>query len=59
MKWCILQSPEAQTIIDPFMGSGTSLVASMGLGRKCIGIEISEKYCEIARNRLRQSVMKL
>ena len=47
------------TILDPFLGVGTSAVAAKALGRKCIGIEISEKYCEIARNRLRQSVMKL
>ncbi len=46
-------------ILDPLMGSGTTLVAAKKLGRKCIGIEISEKYCEIAVNRCRQSVMRL
>jgi len=52
-------SKEGDLILDPFLGSGTTAYSAKKLGRKCIGIEISEKYCEIARNRLRQSVMKL
>lgn len=50
---CVLAgSPIDGAVLDPFMGSGTTGVACAKLGRKFIGIEISEEYCEIARNRI-------
>ncbi len=55
IKWFVDSLP-GEVVLDPFMGSGTTLRAAKDLRRKAIGIEIEEKYCEIAAKRLEQEV---
>ena len=52
MTWCLEFLPDAKVVLDPFMGSGTTGVACIKLGRKFIGIEIEPKYFDIARKRI-------
>lgn len=55
MRWCIEHLPNAKTILDPFMGSGTTGVACVKLGRKFIGIDIEPTYFDIACKRIEQA----
>lgn len=55
VEYFITRLPDADTILDPFMGSGTTGVACVNLGRKFIGIEIEPKYFDIACRRIEEA----
>jgi site-specific DNA-methyltransferase (adenine-specific) len=60
MSRAVLKSSDpGDLVLDPFAGSGTTLVAAQLLGRHAIGVEIEERYCEVAARRLRQTVLPL
>lgn len=55
----LLERVPPTTVLDPFMGTGASLTAARSIGHQYIGIEVDERYCEVAANRLRQEVLGL
>ena len=58
MKWCLGHVPDATTILDPFMGSGTTGVAAVQLGRRFVGIELDEGYFDIACRRIADALSR-
>jgi DNA modification methylase len=58
MAWCLGFLPDARTILDPFMGSGTTGVACVQLGRKFIGIELDPGYFDIACKRIENELRR-
>ncbi len=59
MQWVMQVVPAGAVVLDPFMGSGTTLRAAKTCGLKAVGIEVDERYCEIAARRMGQEVLPL
>ena len=55
----IVSSTNAEVVLDPFMGSGTTAVSALNLGRKYVGIDISPEYCKMADERIKNLQLKL
>lgn len=56
-EWCLSLFRDAKTVVDPFMGSGTTLVAAKRAGLRAVGIDIDRRWCKVAVSRLRQGVL--